>query len=73
MSRKPLANSRFLDTRQAADFLGVSVSTLGLWRWNGAQLIPYLRLGHKIAYRREDLEKWLETRLVRPEAKKKAK
>lgn len=52
-----------LDNESAAEFLGVSPTTLPRWRWAGTGP-AYLKVGRSIRYRRSDLEKWLAGRLV---------
>jgi predicted DNA-binding transcriptional regulator AlpA len=51
---------RFMRTPQAADYLGLSPSTLEKFRLTGNGP-PYLKAGPKIVvYRQEDLDAWLE-------------
>lgn len=47
---------------EAAQVLGVSLSTLAVWRCTGRYNLPYIKVGRKIRYRLADLEAWLETR-----------
>lgn len=50
---------------QAAAYLGISPSTLAKFRLTGDGP-PFIKLGSKcVAYRREDIETWLDTRLRR--------
>ena len=51
-----------LTTREAAVYLGLAVSTLNKWRCygNGPQ---FLKLGRVIRYRKDDLDRFLETRM----------
>ena len=51
-----------LTDHEAAEYLGVSVGTLSVWRSVGRYQIPYLKVGRKIRYRQCDLEAWLRTR-----------
>lgn len=53
-----------LDTKDAAEFLGVTVPTLNVWRCTGRYSLPFIRVGRKIRYRLSDLEKFLESRTV---------
>ncbi len=52
-----------LDNEGAAEFLGVSPTTLPRWRWSGVGP-AYLKVGRAIRYRRSDLEAWLAGRCV---------
>lgn len=52
-----------LNTKQAADYLGVSASFLEKDRWAGSR-VPFIRVGSRsIRYRFEDLQKFVESRL----------
>lgn len=51
---------------EAAEYLGVSRSTLAQGRMNGPTRgrkisPPYLKLGKSVRYLKEDLDKWLES------------
>lgn len=55
---------RLLDSKEAADFLGVSPNTLKDWRYRGKGP-QYLRLSHKtVRYREVDLRIWMEVSRV---------
>ena len=60
-----------LSTAQAAAYLGRRPQTLRKWRLTG-EGPPYIRLGDspqaRVAYRRKDLEAWLEERTWRSTA-----
>jgi predicted DNA-binding transcriptional regulator AlpA len=60
MTNKP----QLLDNREAAEFLGVSPTTLITWRCVKRYDLPYIRVGRKIFYCVEDLLRWLESRKV---------
>jgi len=45
---------------EAADYLGLSVSTLNKWRVTGDGP-KFVKLGRAVAYRISDLHEWLET------------
>lgn len=52
MQREP-----YITTREAAEFLGLSVATLNKWRVIG--LGPaYFKLGKAVRYRLSELEEW---------------
>lgn len=53
-----------LNTRQAAEFLGVSASFLEKDRWRGAR-IPFIRISTRaIKYRLEDLENYVSQQVM---------
>lgn len=53
-----------MDTKAAAGYVGLSVSTLAKLRLSGNGP-AYCKLGRRVVYRREDLDAWLESRVVR--------
>lgn len=57
-----------LDAREAAKYLGISVHTLDTWRSTKRHVIPYLKVGGRIRYRKSDLDAWLESCVVVPAA-----
>ena len=48
---------------EVAEYLGLSVETLAQWR-SKKRGLPYLKLGSRVAYRPEDISKWLATKTV---------
>lgn len=51
--------SDFLDTRRAADFLGLKKNTLDVWRLQGKGP-RFVRFGRAVRYRLTDLENFIE-------------
>ena len=51
-----------LTTRQAAQYIGLSASTLNKWRCHGFGP-KYLKLGRAVRYRQEELDTYLSARL----------
>lgn len=47
---------------QVAQMLDVSTKTLATWRSTGRYALPFLRIGARIRYRRQDVAAWLESR-----------
>ena len=52
-----------LNTDEAADYLGVSTSTLEHWRL-AATGPDFVRLGHQVRYRDVDLEDYIDQQVV---------
>jgi predicted DNA-binding transcriptional regulator AlpA len=46
-------------TPEAAQALGTGEATLERWRTEGVGP-PFCKIGHRVAYRRKDLEAWVE-------------
>ena len=69
---KPLATAasgapseELLTRRQAAAYLGgLKPSTLAVWATTKRYRLPFLRIGNIVRYRRSDLDKFLESKLV---------
>lgn len=53
-----------LETTAAAEYLGVAPRTLTVWRCTKRYMIPYIKVGRLVRYRRDDLDLWLESRTV---------
>ena len=50
---------------EAADYLGLSVSTLQLWRSRGSHpALVFVRCGRNIRYRRSDVDSFLDSQAV---------
>ena len=58
-----LNNPTPFDTRGAASYLGMSKSTLEKLRVFGGGP-KYLKLGHLVRYRPQDLDEWMSERLI---------
>jgi predicted DNA-binding transcriptional regulator AlpA len=70
-SSKPIAaperNGRLLRAEDVGEITGLSVETLAQWR-SQRKGIPFVKLSRNcVRYRREDLERWLDERIVRVE------
>jgi hypothetical protein len=53
----------FLSPQQTADALGVKLETLAVWRATKRYPLPYVKIGKKVSYRLEDINKFIETRV----------
>lgn len=58
------AKTNLLTTTEAADYLGITPGTLEVWRCTKKQNIEYIRVGRKIKYRKESLDRYLESRTI---------
>lgn len=54
--------SELVDDHDAARILNVTVGTLAVWRSTGRYKLPFIKIGHKVRYRRSDMEAWLASR-----------
>ena len=57
-------SSDLLTRQQAAEFLGVKAQTLAVWATTKRYPLPYVRVGSRVRYRRSDLERFIESRVV---------
>jgi len=53
-----------LNQKEAAEYIGTTVSSLNSMRYYGKNRIPFLRWGNRIKYRKEDLDAWIESNVV---------
>lgn len=58
---QPAENQQLLTLVEAADLLRTPVATLRYWRYRGIGPDSF-RLGRRVVYRREDLDRWVLTR-----------
>jgi len=56
------AGRDLLDEKAAANLLSVSPGTLSVWRSTGRWNLPFYKVGRSVRYRRQDIERWLESR-----------
>jgi len=62
-----IARSRLLTNDEVADLLGVSRSTLAIWRSTERYGLPYVKAGRLVRYKEADVLRFIERRTVRPE------
>ena len=51
-----------VDDKQAAEVLGVKVSTLSVWRSTGRYRLPFMKMGRLVRYRVSDLAAFMASR-----------
>lgn len=51
--------SKLLNETEAAQILGVSVKTLRNWRYTRSQPLQYVKFGHLVRYRLEDVDAFI--------------
>ena len=57
-----MRNSDLLTAPEAAELLGVTVGTLSVWRCTGRYSIPFVKIGRSVKYRRDAIERFIESR-----------
>lgn len=48
----------------AAAYLGIANATLAIWRCTNRYPLPYIKVGRRVRYRKEDLDAFLASRTV---------
>jgi predicted site-specific integrase-resolvase len=54
--------SKLLPPESAANYLRVKEGTLAVWRGTGCYKLPFVKVGRRVMYRIEDLDRFLEER-----------
>lgn len=57
-----------LSREEAARYLGVSASTLAIWKCTGRYNLPCVKIGRLVKYRRSDLDEFIAERVIAGEA-----
>jgi DNA-binding transcriptional MerR regulator len=52
--------NQLANNSQAAECLGIAAATLQYWRTTGAQNLPFIKIGRRVMYRQDDIDKWLK-------------
>ncbi len=60
--------SELLTEREAAQALHVSPKTLPAWRSTRRYPLKFVKIGRRVYYKREDLQKFIEARTIDPGA-----
>ena len=71
MDHQPLIkpNSDLLSRKQAATYLGVSESTLAVWKSTGRYDLPCVKIGSLAKYRKADLDAFIARNATSSEPK----
>lgn len=48
-------NTELLSNQEAADFLKINVRTLNNWRCNNSTIIPFVKIGRRVVYKKSNL------------------
>ncbi len=59
---EPIAVPKMMTPQQAADYLGVNVQTLGIWRCTRRYPLSFVKVGRKVCYRKADLDRFIQQR-----------
>jgi Helix-turn-helix domain len=59
-------NTNFLNTDEAAKFLGKAPATLVIWRSTKRYGLPYIKMGGSVRYAMDDLLAFVEAQRVEP-------
>ena len=59
----PLFKSNLMTPEQVAEYLGVSIETLNVWRCTKRYNLPNVKAGRLVRYRSEDVEAFVASRV----------
>lgn len=59
-----MSENRLFNNKEAAHYLGIKSNTLTVWRSTKKVRIPYVKVGGKIQYTKEALDKFIENNEV---------
>ncbi|MEE9441579.1 MAG: helix-turn-helix domain-containing protein [candidate division Zixibacteria bacterium] len=60
-----MSKSRFFDKKQLAEYLGLSLHTIDSWVSQRRE-IPYVKMGRRVLFDNNDVERWIEQNKVQP-------
>jgi len=58
-------NTKLIQPNEAAAILGVTASTLTVWRSTGRYTLPYVKVGARVMYQIADIYTFIEQRTIR--------
>jgi excisionase family DNA binding protein len=53
-----------ISRREAARYLGVSETTLAIWKCTGRYSLPFVKIGRLVKYRKIDLDRFISRNLA---------
>ncbi len=56
--------SHLMNIQEAAEYLGLTVGTM--YQWRSQHKVPYIKVGRKVKFKKDQLDQWLATRTVQP-------
>lgn len=62
MESETKVSANLMDVQQAANYLGLSVGTI--YQWRCQHKIPYIKVGRKLKFKKDQLDQWLADRTV---------
>jgi len=57
-------DKRFLDIKELAKYLGISISTL--YDWINQRKIPYVKISNLVRFDLNEIDKWIEEKRIKP-------
>ena len=51
-----------ISIQQAAEYVGITVGTI--YQWRSQHKIPYIKVGRRVKFKKEQLDQWLTERTV---------
>lgn len=54
--------NKLMSPKELSEYIGVKESSLAVWRTNKTYPLPYIKIGGLIRYRKDAVDKWIESR-----------
>ncbi len=62
MEKEAKGVANLMNVQQAAEYLGLSVGTM--YQWRSQHKVPYIKVGRKVKFKKDQLDQWLADRTV---------
>jgi len=63
--------SGLMSFEEAAEYLGIKHATL--YKYTSSRKVPFVKVGRLVKFRLEDLDHWIDDRMVEPISEKKTR
>jgi len=62
MNKEIEGGPNLISIQQASEYLGITVGTI--YQWRSQHKIPYIKVGRRVKFKKEQLDQWLTERTV---------
>lgn len=56
-----MSETKLLCPKEAAKIIGVSEGTLAVWRCTKKYPIPFVKIGTRVRYKSDDINRWIDS------------
>lgn len=64
MLQQAIQNNSLLSPKQVSEMIGIAEQTLAIWRCTKRYPLPYIKCGRYVRYKYNDVQKFLDERMV---------